>query len=295
MHHTITTHIFLASVIVCLAVISPISAAESDGYPRALISTSLGDITIELYPDSAPRSVEIFLGLAEGKRPWRDPESEEMVTRPYYDGTIFHRVIKDFMIQGGDILGTGHGGAGFTFADEINAAGLGLDTTPAISNGQPHPHIAGLPNVIAAIRDHYIVPRLNARGVSRNSPPAQQQRAIHDILEELDGQLSIQDLYETMGYRYDDELIARPPVAGSLCLANRGPNTNAGQFFINVTDTPHLQGLHTVFGHVIAGMDVVHAISESATDEQARPTHPVTIISVRRIDSDDSSQERPEE
>ncbi len=85
----------------------------------ATFKTSAGEIVVRLLPQKAPRTVETFVGLAEGTREWTDPVARQKVTRPLYDGTVFHRVIPDFMIQGGDPLGTGHGGPGFRFADEI--------------------------------------------------------------------------------------------------------------------------------------------------------------------------------
>ncbi len=85
----------------------------------ATFRTSMGDIVVRLLPDRAPRTVENFVGLAEGTREWTDPRSGQKASRPLYDGTVFHRVIPDFMIQGGDPLGTGTGGPGYRFADEI--------------------------------------------------------------------------------------------------------------------------------------------------------------------------------
>jgi peptidyl-prolyl cis-trans isomerase A (cyclophilin A) len=86
---------------------------------HATFKTSLGDIVIRLFPERAPKTVENFLGLAEGTREWSDPRSGKKVKTPLYDGTVFHRVIPEFMIQGGDPLGTGTGGPGYRFADEI--------------------------------------------------------------------------------------------------------------------------------------------------------------------------------
>ena len=85
----------------------------------ATFKTSMGDIVVKLLPEKAPKTVENFLGLAEGTREWTEPKSGQKVKKPLYDGTIFHRVIPDFMIQGGDPLGTGTGGPGYRFADEI--------------------------------------------------------------------------------------------------------------------------------------------------------------------------------
>jgi len=84
----------------------------------ATFSTSMGDIVVKLLGEKAPKTVENFLGLAEGTKEWTDPSGKK-VKRPLYDGTVFHRVIPDFMIQGGDPLGNGTGGPGYRFADEI--------------------------------------------------------------------------------------------------------------------------------------------------------------------------------
>jgi peptidyl-prolyl cis-trans isomerase A (cyclophilin A) len=84
----------------------------------ATIKTNLGDITVRLFPDYAPKTVANFVGLAEGTKEWTHPESQVKSTTPLYDGTIFHRVIPGFMIQGGDPLGQGFGGPGYVFDDE---------------------------------------------------------------------------------------------------------------------------------------------------------------------------------
>jgi len=86
----------------------------------ATLHTNHGDIVIELFPDHAPKTVANFVELATGKREWVDPRSGEKSTANLYDGTVFHRVIANFMIQGGDPLGTGTGGPGYRFADEFH-------------------------------------------------------------------------------------------------------------------------------------------------------------------------------
>jgi len=137
-----------------------------------------------------------FTGLAEGSKEWTDPRSGRKVTQPYFDGTVFHRVIDGFMIQGGDPLGQGTGGPGFTFADEF------------------HPKL-------------------------------------------------------------------RHSKAGMLSMANRGPNTNGGQFFITLAATPWLDDKHSVFGEVVDGMDVVKKIGSTATSKPGdRPLKPITVESV---------------
>ena len=86
----------------------------------ATVHTSLGDIRINLFADQAAKTVRNFTGLAEGTQEWTDPRVRAKSMAPLYDGTIFHRVIPGFMIQGGDPLGTGTGGPGYRFADEFH-------------------------------------------------------------------------------------------------------------------------------------------------------------------------------
>ena len=86
----------------------------------ATLKTSMGIIVVRLYDDKAPKTVENFVGLATGTKEWTDPKTGEKVKRPLYNGTIFHRVIPGFMIQGGDPLGRGTGGPGYRFADEFS-------------------------------------------------------------------------------------------------------------------------------------------------------------------------------
>jgi peptidyl-prolyl cis-trans isomerase A (cyclophilin A) len=86
----------------------------------ALLRTNHWDVVVRLFPDQAPKTVRNFVELAEGSREWADPNTRQTVRARLYDGTIFHRVIPDFMIQGGDPLGTGTGGPGYKFADEFH-------------------------------------------------------------------------------------------------------------------------------------------------------------------------------
>jgi cyclophilin family peptidyl-prolyl cis-trans isomerase len=145
----------------------------------ATLETNHGAIGIELFDSDAPKTVENFLKLSSDG---------------FYNGVVFHRVIENFMIQGGDPTGTGMGGPGYQFEDEINK---------------------------------------------------------------------------------------HPVERGALAMANSGPNTNGSQFFIVTADAcPWLDGLHTVFGRVTSGMDVVDAIGAIDTDMQDRPISEVRIESV---------------
>ena len=158
--------------------------------------TSEGTFTVTLFDREAPLTVANFVGLAEGTKEWTDPRTNRKVKQPYYDGVIFHRVIDGFMIQGGDPLGQGIGGPGYSFADEF------------------HPSL-----------------------------------------------------------RHD-----RP---GILSMANRGPNTNGGQFFITLAPTPHLDDKHSIFGEVSGGMDVVRRIGSTKTGDRDRPVKDVVIQTVK--------------
>jgi len=95
-------------------------AQGANGDPIAVIHTTAGDMRCELFPTKAPQTVANFIGLATGTKDWVDPATGKVVHgRPLYDGVIFHRVIPGFVIQGGDPVGTGTGGPGYQFADEV--------------------------------------------------------------------------------------------------------------------------------------------------------------------------------
>jgi peptidyl-prolyl cis-trans isomerase A (cyclophilin A) len=89
--------------------------------PRVVMDTSMGRITCQFFEKEAPKTVANFIALAQGTKDWTDPQNQKkMHNKPLYDGTIFHRVIPEFMIQGGDPTGTGTGDPGYTFEDEFN-------------------------------------------------------------------------------------------------------------------------------------------------------------------------------
>lgn len=94
--------------------------SDSTGQPTARLNTSKGTIVVKLFEEEAPETVANFIGLAEGSKQWMDPTTGKPSNKSLYEGTIFHRVIDGFMIQGGDPLGTGRGGPGYTFKDEIH-------------------------------------------------------------------------------------------------------------------------------------------------------------------------------
>ena len=106
---------------VCFLAFAVAASAQEKKEPLyATIKTSMGDIVLHLFDDKAPKTVANFVDLATGKKEWIDPKTGQRTNRPLYNGTIFHRVIPDFMIQGGDPLGNGTGGPGYRFEDEFN-------------------------------------------------------------------------------------------------------------------------------------------------------------------------------
>ncbi len=112
----------LLAFLLMISLVSPDSRAqEKPEAIHATLKTSMGDIVVLLYADKAPKTVANFVDLATGAKEWTDPKTREKVKRPLYNGTIFHRVIPGFMIQGGDPLGTGTGGPGYRFEDEFHS------------------------------------------------------------------------------------------------------------------------------------------------------------------------------
>lgn len=252
-------------------------ASGAENRPQVDIVTDKGTIRCTLFAVEAPKTVANFIALADGTKEWTDPKTGEKKTAPFYDGLAFHRVIPGFMIQGGCPLGDGSSGPGYTFQDEINAKSLGLDKEMALSGQELHPQCNYMTQqFFQAI----IQPHLAAKGITQATPQQQQQDAIMALLPTLQN-ISLQEFYEALGYVYDATLPpSHRPLKGMLAMANSGPNTNGSQFFINLDDTPHLTGKHTVFGEVTSGQEIVAAIG-------AKPTTPggpaVKILRIRSV------------
>jgi cyclophilin family peptidyl-prolyl cis-trans isomerase len=245
--------------------------------PVYVIQTTLGDIEVELFQSETPKTVANFIGLAEGTKEFEDSKTGKKVKRPYYNGLIFHRVIKNFMIQGGCPLGNGRGGPGYTFADEINARALGLDKIKAFGP-QKGPHRFLMIRSQEEYHRNILIPLYRAMNINSQEEFDRRKKEVESRLDTL----TLQEAYENMGYIYSDNGSAHPPVRGSLAMANAGPNTNGSQFFINLVDTDWLTGKHTVFGKVVKGMDVVDKIGAVKVDSGQKPLKDVKIISVHR-------------
>jgi peptidyl-prolyl cis-trans isomerase A (cyclophilin A) len=112
--------LFVAALAISVSNGFAAESLEKKGPLYATLKTTMGDIVIQLFDDKAPKTVANFVDLATGTKEWTDPKTREKVKRPLYNGTIFHRVIPGFMIQGGDPLGNGTGGPGYRFEDEFN-------------------------------------------------------------------------------------------------------------------------------------------------------------------------------
>jgi peptidyl-prolyl cis-trans isomerase A (cyclophilin A) len=125
--------------------------------PTVLFETSLGRLTCKLFSAEAPKTVANFIGLATGAKPWTDPITQQKVTgKPFFDGTTFHRVIPNFMIQGGDRMGTGMGDPGFYFEDEFSPA-LRFDVPGRLAMANSGPNTNGSQFFITEVP----VPELN--------------------------------------------------------------------------------------------------------------------------------------
>jgi peptidyl-prolyl cis-trans isomerase A (cyclophilin A) len=122
---------------------STLALAQNAPKPTAVFDTTAGKLTCELFPDKAPKTVANFVGLAQGTKDWKNPKSNKMMHGvPLYTGTVFHRVIPNFMIQGGDPLGNGTGGVGYTFQDEF-VPGLTFDRPGRLAMANSGPNTNG--------------------------------------------------------------------------------------------------------------------------------------------------------
>jgi peptidyl-prolyl cis-trans isomerase A (cyclophilin A) len=154
----------------------------------ATLRTNQGTVQVRLFPDQAPKTVRNFVELAEGSREWTDPRTRQPTEGRLYDGTVFHRVIPRFMIQGGDPLGTGTGGPGYKFGDEIHPdlrfdrpyllamanAGPGTNGSQFFITVVPTPHLNGRHTIFGEVVDgQEVVDRISQTQTDRNDRPVQ--------------------------------------------------------------------------------------------------------------------------
>jgi len=231
----------------------------SENNPIARINTNMGEIVIELYEDAAPNTVANFVSLAESG---------------FYKDVIFHRIIKGFMAQGGDPTGTGTGGPGYRFADEINAIALGLDKEKEIGQSQMQAaqrEVFQKYGVDSQEKLNELVAEIGEEKLMKEIMDAANALATGE--SKMDGLVSD-------GYSFDDSLPSVAVAYGTIAMANAGPNTNGSQFFINHKDNFFLNGKHTAFGMVIEGMDVIDRICNLPTDGRDRPVEDVKMQEV---------------
>ncbi len=167
----------------------------------ATLHTSKGDIRINLFPDHAPKTVRNFVGLATGTQEWTDPRTRAKSNAPLYDGVVFHRVIPGFMIQGGDPLGTGTGGPGYTFADEFHPelsfdrpyllaranAGPGTNGSQFFITTVPTPWLTGKHTIFGeVVSGNEVVEAISKVPTGRNDRPADDV-VLESVVIERDG------------------------------------------------------------------------------------------------------------
>ena len=165
--------------------------------PTATFVTNKGSFTVRLMPEHAPKTVENFVGLASGDREWTDPRDRERKRGSLYAGTIFHRVIDGFMIQGGDPTGTGRGDPGYEFEDECPPDGPSFDRPGllAMANAGPNtngsqffvtvaatPWLTGKHTIFGEVTDGYPV----VEAISKVATGAQDRPADDVVLERVD-------------------------------------------------------------------------------------------------------------
>jgi peptidyl-prolyl cis-trans isomerase A (cyclophilin A) len=172
------------------------AAASTSAAPQpvqAVLETSVGNITCTLFPDKAPITVDNFIGLATGKKDWKNPSNgATMHNRPLYDGTVFHRVIPNFMIQGGDPLGNGTGSPGYSFRDEqsdltFDVAGrLAMANSGPNTNGSqffitevPTPHLNGHYNIFGQCDNNELVKQIARLATGANDRPLNPPKIVH--------------------------------------------------------------------------------------------------------------------
>lgn len=251
------------------------SCSKKETQLHATIQTNHGAIVVKLFENKTPKTVANFVGLADGTR-LLEEGADASTAKPYYDGLIFHRVITDFMIQGGCPNGNGMGGPGYSFEDETYEQGeliSGKIADKAIAE-QVFTEI-----MLPHLQEHQGESPIEL--ISTVFAKMNETRSFDALLEH-----DVDEIATALGFegelRAKGELIAEVAY-GTLCMANSGPNTNGSQFFIVTKEggTPWLNGKHTVFGEVISGMDVALAIQGVEKGQGDKPVENVVIESIR--------------
>ena len=270
----------------CLGSLAAQDSKPASKSPIVVIKTSMGTMEAELFSRSAPKTVKNFIDLAEARikscNRTRGRATNTMAKRHFYDDLVFHRVIDGFMLQGGCPGGEGTGDPGYKFDDEFNYKSLGLDNEYLVLlNGEPNP---------MAIREGTQIRNSLVRSLGIGTRQ-ELTRRMPEFLAALKKQnVRVSDFLIKRGYKSNSALpTSHKPLRYHLAMANSGPNTNGSQFFINLVDTPHLTGRHTVFGKIVKGMDIVDKIGAVKVSPSKKPITAVKMISIR-LKQDASSQ-----
>ncbi|MCB1177339.1 MAG: peptidylprolyl isomerase [Leptospiraceae bacterium] len=227
----------------------------------AILNTSAGNIVLELFHNEAPKTVQNFIDLAQGEKETTKDDGKTQKIK-FYNGLSFHRVIDGFMIQGGCPKGDGTGGPGYKFEDEINGIFLGLDKLKGTE--------------VPFYDRFYQQVVISSMGVKSQEELEKRMKEAEEKIKKA-REMSVIEVLHRIGYRFNEILKSQKPDRGTIAMANAGPNTNGSQFFINQVDNPHLTGLHTVFGKVVAGLELVDVIAKAGNSN-------TTINSVSIID-----------
>jgi cyclophilin family peptidyl-prolyl cis-trans isomerase len=250
---------------------------ENPGNPLLLITTGAGAVYVEMLADEAPQNVANFIALAEGEIAIYDPISGQSFSPRYYDGMPFHRSVPELLIQAGSPTLNAFGAPPQPLRDEINARALGLDRMPAVlPDGSFNPQLQITDR--EELEERLLIPLYRAMGIESNREVQQRQFEIDEQLRTL----TVQQVYENLGYRYTERFSTRPITRGTLALANDGPDANGPEFFISVAAADWLNGRYTVIGRVVEGMDVVDRINQTATGASS-PLGGTLIYSIRRL------------
>ena len=253
-------------------------AMEDSSNPLMLVSTSAGPIYIEMLPAEAPENVARFIEFTVGEVPLIETDSILTASPRYYNGSQFHRVIPNFIIQAGSPEHNAHGRPRDYLADEINASALGLDRLPVILQaGEINPILNTDSQQEFASR--VLEPLYRQLGIDSPEQLETEESAIIDALQSL----TVMRLYEYEGYRYQNRYPTRAITRGIVALANDGPNRNGPEFFISLSDAPWLDGRYTVIGRVVEGMETADRIG----DKPIQPVNPdpesTRIYSIRKL------------
>ena len=253
-------------------------AMENDSNPLLLMTTSRGAIYTELFPAEAPDNVDRFIALAEGQVEFFDEVANTTFTPRYYDGMRFHRVLPDYIIQGGSPHYHPLGAPDELIEDEINANALGLDRLPVLNED-------GTINPMLNVGDQLEFGRRVLQPLYRElgiESAGELDAAEDDIVSNLRG-LTVMRLYEYEGYEYQNQYQTRGISRGVVALANDGPNRNGPEFFIALRNADWLNGRHTVIGKVVEGMEIADQIGSIAIDPLTFNPQSSVIYSIRRI------------